>query len=156
MLALLSRKIKEAEMKETISVFVIDDNEYYNNVLSNAIQQSVNSLLFKGKHKLVLYSFTDANEYVRRIKSNELDCTDTIVFVDYYLGDDINASQVIDLLKEHSENTMVVLMSQSKAVKDISTSLPYDYFVVKDNFAPAMCSLYLKQYIENKFSVTFD
>jgi len=143
-------------MKETISVFVIDDNEYYNNVLSNAIQQSVNSLLFKGKHKLVLYSFTDANEYVRRIKSNELDCTDTIVFVDYYLGDDINASQVIDLLKEHSENTMVVLMSQSKAVKDISTSLPYDYFVVKDNFAPAMCSLYLKQYIENKFSVTFD
>jgi len=156
MLALLSRKIKEAEMKETISVFVIDDNEYYNNVLSNAIQQCVNSLLFKGKHKLVLYSFTDANEYVRRIKSNELDCTDTIVFVDYYLGDDINASQVIDLLKEHSENTMVVLMSQSKAVKDISTSLPYDYFVVKDNFAPAMCSLYLKQYIENKFSVTFD
>ena len=143
-------------MKETINVFVIDDNEYYNTVLSNAIQQSVNSLLFKGKHQLVLYSFTDANEYVRRIKSNELDCTDTIVFVDYYLGDDINASQVIDLLKEHSENTMVVLMSQSKAVKEISTSLPYDYFVVKDNFAPAMCSLYLKQYIENKFSVTFD
>jgi hypothetical protein len=143
-------------MKEAINVFVIDDNEYYNNVLSNAIQQSVNSLLFKGKHQLVLYSFTDAKEYIRRIKSGELDCKDTIVFVDYYLGEDINASQIIELLKEHSSNTMVVLMSQSKAVKDISNHVPYDYFVVKDHLAPALCSLYLKQYIENKFSVTFD
>ena len=143
-------------MKETINVFVIDDNEYYNNVLSNAIQQSVNSLLFKGRHQLVLYSFTDANEYVRRMESNELDCKDTIVFVDYYLGENINATRIIEMLKGHSTNTMVVLMSQSKAVKEISTDVPYDYFVVKDNYAPALCSLYLKQYIENKFSVTFD
>jgi hypothetical protein len=143
-------------MKETISVFVIDDNEYYNNVLSNSIQQSVNSLLFKGNHQLVLYSFTDAKEYIRRIKSNELDCKDTIVFVDYYLGEDIYATQIIELLKEHSTNTTVILMSQSKAVKDLVNQIPYDYFVIKDNLAPALCSLYLKQYIENKFSVTFE
>jgi DNA-binding NtrC family response regulator len=143
-------------MKQTINVLVIEDNEYYNNMLSNAIQQSVNSLLFKGRHQLVLRSFTDANEYIRRIRSNELDCKDTIVFVDYYLGDGINAAHIIKMLKEHSCDTMVVLLSQSKAVKEKSTQIPYDYFVVKDHLAPALCSLYLKQYIENKFSVTLD
>ncbi len=143
-------------MKETINVLVIEDNEYYNHMLSNAIQQSVNSLLLKGKHQLVLHSFTDANEYIRKVKSKEIECNNTIVFVDYYLGDGINAAHVIKLLKELSCDTMVVLLSQSKAVKEKSTQVPYDYFVVKDHLAPALCSLYLQQFIENKFSVTLD
>jgi CheY-like chemotaxis protein len=143
-------------MKKTINVLVIEDDEYYNNILSNAILQSVNSLLFKGNHQVVLRSFTDANEYIRKLKSKELECSGTIVFVDYYLGDGIDASHVIKALKEYSSDTMVVLLSQSKEVKEKSSLIPYDYFVVKDNFAPALCSLYLKQFIENKFSVTLD
>lgn len=143
-------------MKQTINVLVIEDNEYYNNMLSNAIKQSVNSLLLKGKHQLVLRSFTDATEYIRKIRSKELECNNTVVFVDYYLGEGINASHIIKMLKELACDTMVVLLSQSKEVKEKSKMIPYDYFVVKDNFAPALCSLYLQQYIENKFSVTLD
>jgi len=143
-------------MKKTINVLVIEDNEYYSNMLSNAIQQCVSSLLFKGKYQLILRSFTDANEYIRKIKSKELDCKDTIVFVDYYLGEGINGAHIIKLLKEHSCDAMVVLLSQSKAVKEKSRMIPYDYFVVKDHLAPALCSMYLKQFIENKFSVTLD
>lgn len=143
-------------MKKKINVVVIEDNEYYNNMLSNAIQQSVNSFLFKGNYQLIMHSFTDANYYFRKIRSKELDCSDTIFFVDYYLGDDINASHIIKNLKEHSLNSMVVLLSQSKDIKEKSNLIPYDYFVLKDNLAPALCSLYLKQFIENKFSVTLD
>lgn len=147
---------KFPEMKKTINVLVIEDNEYYNNMLSNAIKQSVNPLLVKGKHQLILRSFTDPNDYIRKIKSGELECDDTIVFVDYYLGEGINASHIIRTLKDLSCDTMVVLLSRSKEVREKSKHIPYDYFVVKDNFAPALCSLYLKQYIENKFSVTLD
>ncbi len=141
-------------MKETINVLVIDDSEYYNNLLSNVIQQRVSSLLFKGKYQLVLRSVTDANDYVRKIESGELDCKNTIVFVDYYLGDGINASHIISLLKEHQCDPMVILISQSKEIKDKSKEFHFDYFVEKDNLAPALCSLYLKQFIENRFSVT--
>jgi hypothetical protein len=147
---------KFSEMKKTINVLVIEDNEYYNNMLSNAIKQSVNPLLIKGKHQLVLRSFTDPNEYIRKIKSGELECNDTIVFVDYYLGEGMNASHIIRTLKDLSCDTMVVLLSRSREVREKSKHIPYDYFVVKDNFAPALCSLYLQQYIENKFSVTLD
>ena len=143
-------------MKNIINVLVIEDNEYYNTMLSNTIQQSVNSLVLKGEFQLVLRSFTDANEYIRKIKSKELECNNTIVFVDYYLGDGINAAHIIKILKELSCDTMVILLSQSKIVKEKNTNIPYDYFVVKDNLAPALCSLYLHQFIENKFSITID
>jgi hypothetical protein len=141
-------------MKETINVIVIEDNEYYNNLISNAIKQRVNALLFKGKYQLVLRSVTDANDYLSKLKSKELDCKDTILFVDYYLGNGINASHIISLLKEHDCDPMVILLSQSKEVREKSNEFHFDYFVEKDNLAPALCSLYLKQFIENRFSVT--
>jgi len=143
-------------MKKTINVLVIEDNEYYNNLLSNAIQQSVNPMLVRGEYQLVLRSFTDANEYIRKIKSKELDCDYTAIFIDYYLSDGINASHVIKLLKEQSCDAMVVLLSQSKSIREKVNLIPYDYFVVKDKFAPALCGLYLQQYIENKYSVSLD
>ena len=143
-------------MKKTINVLVIEDNEYYNNLLSNALQQSINSILLGGEYRLILRSFTNAAEYIRRIKSQELECSDAIVFLDYYLGNGINAAHIIRLLKEQSCDTMVVLLSQSKSVKENNNLTHYDYFVLKDNLAPALCSLYLRQFIENKFSVTLD
>jgi hypothetical protein len=141
-------------MKETINVLVIEDNEYYNNLLSNAIKQRVSALLFKGKYQLVLRSVTDANEYLRKLRSGEFECKDTIVFVDYYLGNGINASHVISLLKEYECDPMVVLLSQSREIREKTNEFQFDYFVEKDNLAPALCSLYLKQFIENRFSIT--
>lgn len=143
-------------MKETINVIVIDDNEYFNNVLSTALHQSISPILFKGRHQLVMRSFTNGDDYIRMIRSGELKCNNTVVFIDYYLGNGLNASHIIKLLRESSCDSMVVLISQSKNVKDKVNLPEYDYFVVKDNFAPALCCLYLKQFIENRFSVTID
>ncbi|MDY0100258.1 MAG: hypothetical protein RBR81_13775 [Bacteroidales bacterium] len=143
-------------MKKTINVIVIEDNENYNNMLSNTIQQSVNPFLLKGSYQLVMRSFTDANDYIRKIKSRELECNDSIIFMDYYLGDGINAGHIIKILKDNNVDTTIVLLSQSKAVREKNNMLSYDYFVVKDHLAPALCSLYLRQFIENKFCVTLD
>jgi hypothetical protein len=110
----------------------------------------------ESKYKLVLRSFTDANEYIRQVKSKEIKCNDGIVFIDYYLGNGINAAHIIKLLKEYSSDTMVVLLSQSKSIKEKSKQVSCDYFVVKDNLAPALCCLYLKQYVENKYSIALD
>jgi response regulator of citrate/malate metabolism len=143
-------------MKKVINVLVIDDNEYYNKLLSDAIRQSVSTTLPDKNLKMVLHSYTDANEYIRQIKSEDIVCADSIVFVDYYLGNGINAAHIIKLLKEHSCDSMVVLLSQSNAVREKSKFVNCDYFVVKDNLAPALCCLYLKQFVENKYSITLD
>jgi hypothetical protein len=63
----------------------------------------------------------------------------------------ISGAQIIRLLKKENNNTLAVLLSQSRAVEDRSTQNNYDFFVIKDTFAPALCRLYLDQFIENKF-----
>lgn len=143
-------------MRKPINVLVIDDNEYYNKLLSDSILQNASSSLQDKKYKLVLRSFTDAGEYIRQLKSGELKCDDSIIFVDYYLGKGINGAHIIKMMKESSCDSVIVLLSQSNAVKDKNNNINYDYFVVKDNLAPALCWLYLKQFIENRYSITLD
>lgn len=147
---------KSCGMKQKINVLVIEGDEYYNNLLSNAIQQSVNPFLEKGKYQLILRSFTNAGDFIRKIKSGELECNNSAVFINYYLGEGITAPQVIGLMMELTGDPMVVLLSQSKTVREKIKQVPHDYFVVKDRFAPALCSLYMQQYIENKYSVSLD
>lgn len=143
-------------MKKTINILVIEDNEYYSNLLSNAIQQSLNGILTRGQYQLVLRSYTNAAEYMKKIKAGDLSTKYDAVFIDYYLGEGLNAGHVIKVLKEHSCEAMVILLSQSKSVREKLHTIPHDYFVVKDDFAPALCGLYLQQHIENKYSVSLD
>jgi membrane glycosyltransferase len=67
------------------------------------------------------------------------------------MGDGISGSQIIRLLKKENSNTLAVLLSHSDSVEERSTRNNYDFYVIKDTFAPALCRLYLDQYIENKF-----
>ena len=59
--------------------------------------------------------------------------------------------EIIKLLKKENTNTLAVLLSQSNSAEEIRIQNNYDFFVVKDTFAPALCRLYLDQFIENKF-----
>jgi len=138
-------------MKRTINVLVIEDNEYYNNLIFNTLQQSSHFFKQALKYELVLHSFIDSNECVRKIESREFRENEILAFVDYNVGNGITGSQIIRLLKKENSNTIAVLLSQSKTIDTESSLCNHDYFVIKDTFAPALCRLYLDQYIENKF-----
>lgn len=143
-------------MKNKINVLVIEDNEYYGNLLANAIHNSINPFLERGDFQLVLHTFTNASEYIRKVESEKIKCDYNAVFIDYFLGEGVNADDVIDTLKKKSCDAMIVLLSQSKDLKEKYDFVNYNYFVVKDRFAPSLCGLYLQQYIEDKYSVSLD
>jgi len=138
-------------MKKAINVLVMEDNKYYNNLLSAALMQSISKIQEKFNYKIVFHSFTDSHRCMRKIKTNEILHNDTIAFVDYYLGDGINGSHIIKLLKEQSSDVMVILLSQSRVVGQKPNQVKYDYFVIKDSSALALCCLYLEQFADNKF-----
>ena len=138
------------KMKKKINVLVVEDNEYFNSLLSKTLQQSIHSSSLKGKYQLVLHSFTNSLDCIRKIKSHELEHNDTIAFVDYYMGNGINGAHIIKLLKEQNNDTVAVLLSQSKAVEEKNNLSHPDYIVMKDTSTPALCRLYLEQFIENK------
>jgi len=138
-------------MKQTVDVLVVEDNEYYNNLIFNALQQSIHFVNRKMKYKLVFHSFVDSSDCMRKIDSREFNNNDVIAFVDNRMDSGINGSQIIGRLKKENSNTLAVLLSQSTFIEERSLQNNYDFFVVKDTFAPALCRLYLDQYIENKF-----
>lgn len=138
-------------MKQTINVLVVEDNEYYNNLIFNALQQSTHFVQRKLKYRLVLHSFIDSSECMQKIESREFIDNDVVAFVDYNMGNGISGPQIIRSLKKENCNTLAVLLSQSRTIEERSTQNNYDFFVIKDTFAPALCRLYLDQFIENKF-----
>jgi len=138
-------------MTQTVNVLVVEDNEYYNNLIFNALQQSTHFVKRKMKYKLVLHSFVDSFDCMKKIESREFIDNDVVAFVDYNMDNGISGAQIIRLLKKENNNTLAVLLSQSRSVEERSIQNNYDFYVIKDTFAPALCRLYLDQYIENKF-----
>ena len=136
-------------MKQMINVLIIEDNEYYNNLIFNALQQSAHFV--EQKCQLVLHSFIDSMDCMQKIESQEFNGNDVIAFVDYNLGNSVNGPQIIRQLKKENSNTLAVLLSHTWGIEERSVQNNYDFCVVKDTFAPALCRLYLDQFIENKF-----
>jgi len=138
-------------MKQTVNVLVVEDNEYFNNLIFNALQQSIHFDQTKLKYKLVLHSFIDSVDCLRKIESREFIDNDVVAFVDSKMDNGISGAQIIKLLKKGNSNTLAVLLFQSRIIDERSSHNNYDFFVIKDTFAPALCRLYLDQFIENKF-----
>lgn len=137
-------------MKKKINVLVIEDNEYYNQLLTKALKQSIHILQPKGNFQLVLHSFTNSLDCLQKIRSRDLVNNDTIAFVDYYMNHGVNGDHIIKLLREQNSETMVVLLSQSKSIEEKSRLKNGNFFIRKDSSAPALCCLYLEQFVENK------
>jgi CheY-like chemotaxis protein len=139
-------------MRQTVNILVVEDNEYYNNLIFNALQQSIHFVKKKLKYKLILHSFTNSSECIEKIESRKFTENDVVAFVDDKMDHGVSGGQIIRLLKKINSNTLAVLLSPSKTVEERSIQNNYDFFVIKDIFAPALCRLYLDQFIENKFS----
>ncbi len=138
-------------MKEIINILVVEDNEYYNNLISSALKKSIHFTHHDKRYKLMLYSYTDFFECIMKIRSNELSEKELIAFVDYNLGDEITGDQIISLLKKQNSSTIGVLLSHSDISEGQKDQYRYDYLVKKDIYTPALCRLYLDQFIDNKF-----
>jgi hypothetical protein len=138
-------------MKQKINVLVIEDNEYYNNLILNALRQSVHFIQPKMQYQMVLHSFIDSSYFMKQIESHEFIENNVIAFVDQFMGNGISGSQIIKKLKKENCNTLAILLSQSPDIEERTTQKNYDFCVIKDTFAPALCRLYLDQFIENKF-----
>jgi hypothetical protein len=143
-------------MKKTINVLLVEDNGYYNKLISRALMEKIRTIRMKWDFKFVFHSFTEAAKCSLKVKSIGFESSDSIAFIDYYLGTDTNGAQVIKMLKEQSFLSTIVLMSQSIVAKEETYAGSYDYFIQKDQYTPALCCLYLEQYVDSKFYLPLD
>ncbi len=138
-------------MKKTVRILLLEDNPYFNNLLLQELRNCVNGDRFRLNFRFMFHTFTDACDLIIRLKSQDFKDNYSIAYIDYYLGNGINGSHIIKMLKEQSAQTAIVLLSQSKKVKEKINPSSYDFFVPKDSSAAALCRLCLEQYLENKY-----
>ena len=137
--------------KKIVRILLLEDNPYFNDLLMKELRNCVDNNKFRLDFSFVFHTFTDAGELIMKLKSKDFKDYYSVAFIDYYLGNGINGSHIRKILREQSADTAIVLISQSKSVKEKVNPSGYDYFVPKDSSAAALCRLCLEQYLENKF-----
>jgi len=138
-------------MRKAFTVLVMEDNQYYNTLLTRTLANTGSLIEEKHECSVRLLSFTDPGECILRVRSDDFKKDSIIAFIDYYTGDGINGEHISKLLKKLYPDSFVVLLSHSGEPGRNKNPI-HDFFVIKDPHAPALCSLYLEQFIDNKFS----
>jgi hypothetical protein len=138
-------------MGKTFTVLVMEDNRYYNTLLSRTLLNTCSQIEAKFNCSVRILSFTDPGECLIKLRSGDINNGNIIAFIDYYMGDGINGEHISRLIKKLYPDAFVVLLSHSRE-PGRNNNRTYDYFVIKDPHAPALCCLYLEQFIDNKFS----
>lgn len=135
--------------KHEVDLVVIDDNEIFCDLLMKELNKCMQQIHFQSRFAFNIYSFNNSEDCVFLIK--KLQFKHTIAFVDYYLGDVINGAHIIKLLKERNKSLSVILISKSPNIKDkmhyLTDQNIHFHFVVKDEYTPAVCAMFLEHYL---------
>ena len=97
------------ERKKNFKILVLEDNEFYNSILTMQIQHFTQIFSSENDCKFEIESYTSVNDCMRNLKED----TD-IAFLDYYLGYGITATDVSQKIKRTCKNCCVVIISRSK------------------------------------------
>lgn len=133
--------------RKTIRIAVVEDNEYYNHLLTTGLRVHIASLTHLSNINFEINSYTNAHEALLNVVKN----TD-IVFMDYYLGDMFTGLDILRRIKKNNPSCKVVILSQ---VKNLQTSLiplleGASDFVFKDSFAITKTCQTATQLIDQK------
>jgi DNA-binding NtrC family response regulator len=139
-------KITIMKTQNHFKIVVLEDSEFYNNILSQKLQNYIKPISIDKEYSFDIQSYTNLNDCLYNLHVD----TD-IAFVDFYLGDSKNALFVLKKIKQKCLNCKVVVISQSKsAITEIQTiSEGAVEFINKDNDA-LIRSCYIAEDIINE------
>lgn len=120
------------KLKKQFRIVVLEDNEFYNTILTRQLKSYTKEMSLWQGHSFDIESYTNANDCLRNLKED----TD-IAIVDYYLGESMNASDILKVIKEKCRNCKVIIISQFKNLKTYYQTLNEGayHFIFKDNKA---------------------
>lgn len=121
-----------SRLNKQFKIVVLEDNEFYNTILTRHLKNYINEMDVDKDVTIDIESYTNANDCIRNLKSD----TD-IAIVDYYLGENKNALDILKTIKKKCDHCKVIIISQFKNLKTYYQTLNEGayHFIFKDRNA---------------------
>lgn len=136
-------------LRKQFKIVVLEDNEFYNTILTKHLKNYINELELGKEMSFDVESYTNANDCIRNLKPE----TD-IAIVDYYLGDNKNALDILKTIKEKCDHCKVIIISQFKNLKTYYQTLNEGayHFIFKDRNALSKSCLTVEDIINESIN----
>jgi hypothetical protein len=136
-----------------LDIVVLEDNDYYRSALLKELKNTVKKLSLE--KNVEWHGYNDTTKFIKDFKNNKFSEKNTLAFIDFYLGNGVNGGHIYKMFQEANSGIKAIMLSQSKNIlqvfrKKTGSSGNIEY-LVKDEYALMICSLFLEQHIESKY-----
>ncbi len=139
------------KLKKLFKIIVLEDSEFYNNVLTKTLKNHTHVLEEEKGCHFDIESYTNANDCLRNLKEDT-----NIAIIDYYLGQSKNAKDILKVIKEKCKDCKVIIISQFRNIKTYYETLNEGayHFIYKDRNALANSCNAVEDIINNDLSMS--
>jgi len=139
------------KLKNQFKIVILEDNEFYNNILTRQIKNYTDELSKDRGYVFEIDSYTNAKDCLKNLKQD----TD-IAIIDYYLGESKNALDILKTVKEKCIDCKVIIISQFKNVKTYIQTLNEGayHFIIKDQNALTKSCVVIEDIINDQLRPT--
>lgn len=127
------------ELTRPFRIAILEDSEFYNRLLTRQLESYTAAIALDRDMIFDIRSYLHPDDFLINLE------TDTdVAFVDYYLGDGVNAQQLLSRIFQRCEDCKVVVISQARNVRISAVSLSHGAYayIYKDRQAlPRSCFL---------------
>lgn len=116
-------------METNYNIYVVDDNVFFNKILSKSIKDFMEEYTRDKAFKFELNSFVNPNDLLLNLKKENL-----IIFLDYYLGNYQIGPDIITNIYKQTNNFSLAMISrfENYRTSDIPFNMGASAFLKKD------------------------
>ena len=128
-------------------IVILEDSDFYNKILMRQLQSYTSEIALDKGYNFDIQSYTSVTDCLRNLKPD----TD-IAIVDFYLGENKNALDVLKIIKKTCPDCQVIIISQAKNIKTYYQTISEGacHFIYKDNEALAKCCFIVEDLINER------
>lgn len=131
----------------SFNIFILDDNEIFLRLFHKRIERHSISLELGTDIRIGIHSFSDHECFLTNLNASV-----DLVFLDYYLGMELNAWNVLEKMNGTTAMPPVIILSATNPCKNMPPYLAehVEGFVRKDVYLLPKTCLLIQEYLEAK------
>lgn len=147
--SIIQRLKDHLKEKQSYTILVIDDDSYFNYLIVEKVKQAAQKIKILLKKEVEVLSYTNGEDFLKHLHCKKFSRRNLVVFLDYYLGDNLNGLFILNRLMFLETNPVVFILSDrpdsqlAHEVKEAGALL----YMQKNSYSPDICQLFLEELI---------